>query len=50
MYNKTISSALILKKMQDDINCGKFSKLILSRYSVLAGIRCQILEWDDIYI
>lgn len=50
MYNKTINIQLILKKMQDDTNCGKLTKLILSRFSVLGGFWCELLEWDEVYI
>lgn len=50
MYNKSISVAVILEKMQDDVNCGKLKKLILSRYSILGGFWYEILEWDEIYL
>lgn len=50
MQKQTISVNLILDKMQDDINCGKLKKLILTRYSILGGYRCEILDWDEIYI
>jgi len=49
MYNRTISTSLILEKMQDDLNCGKFRRLILARYSIMGGYRCEILEWDEIF-
>jgi len=50
MFNKTINSALIIEKMQDDTNCGKLAKLILSRYSILGGFRYELLDWDEIYV
>jgi hypothetical protein len=50
MQKQTISVKLILDKMQDDTNCGKLKKLILTRYSILGGYRCEILDWDEIYI
>lgn len=50
MYNKTINRDLIVEKMQDDTNCGKLAKLILSRYSILGGFWYELLDWDEIYI
>lgn len=34
----------------DDLNCGKLTKLIKARYSMVGrDIRCRIFDWADIH-
>ena len=39
-----------LPAVTDDLNCGKLTKLIKARYSMVGcDIRCRIFDWGDIH-